>query len=148
MFGICRQRSYLVKMSHKRFQERNLQPSSVSWLPLLFSSCACVCGRKFPLAAFAAVTVAYLQMLSCCSEGPALYHMQAGTVPASHPPPPAPSLHPRGEGSEDAYSLTRNSRSSCVCKAKILFNQTVSVDRYPNVGLKRLVPFNDREVAI
>ena len=148
MFGICRQRSYLVKMSYKSFRERHLQSSYVSWLPLLFSSCACVCGRKFPLAAFAAVTVAYLQMLSSCSKGPGLYHMQAGVVPASHLPAPAPSLHPRGERSEDTFSLTRNSRSSCVCKAKIPFNDTVSVDRYPNVGLKTLVPFNDREVGI
>lgn len=48
-----------------------------------FSFCVLVCGRKFPVAAFAAVTVAYLQMLSCCSGDPGLHRQQAGTGPAS-----------------------------------------------------------------
>lgn len=63
-------------------------------------------------------------------------------------PAPAPSLHLRGERSQGTFPLTRNSRSSCVCKAKIPFNHTVVVNRYPNVGLKALVPFNDREIGI
>lgn len=39
MFGICGQRSYLVKTSHKSFQDRHLQSSYASWLPAFRFMC-------------------------------------------------------------------------------------------------------------
>lgn len=138
--GICRQRSYLVKMSHKGFRETHLQSPSVSWLPLLFSSCACVCGRE-------EISTGRFCCRHCCIFADVVLLLRrprfvshAGRCGTCLSASSAPALHPRGERSEGTFSLTRNTRSSRVCKAKIPFNRAVSA--------KTLVPFHDRKVGI